>query len=87
MARMTPAEAAAVNVLVGYFVGQPSDPPREVVLALETLASRAHNRLQAGVAAVRQPRRAGHLGTFGARSVATTLRHLVALGGSASIGS
>jgi hypothetical protein len=49
MARMTPAEAAAVNVLVGYFVGQPSDPPREVVLALETLASRAHNRLQAGV--------------------------------------
>lgn len=49
MARMTPAEAAAVNVLVGYFVGQPSDPPREVVMALETLASRAHNRLQAGV--------------------------------------
>ena len=49
MARMTPAEAAAVNVLVGFFVGQPSDPPREVVLALETLASRAHNRLQAGV--------------------------------------
>ena len=49
MARTTPAEAAAVNVLVGYFVGQPSDAPREVVLALETLASRAHNGLQAGV--------------------------------------
>ena len=29
MARMTPAEAAAVNVLVGHFVSQPSDPPRE----------------------------------------------------------
>ena len=49
MARMTPAEAAAVNVLVGYFLGQATEPPREVVLALETLASRAHNRLQAGV--------------------------------------
>lgn len=49
MPRMTPGEAAAVNVLVGYFVGQTTDPPREVVLALETLASRAHNRLQAGV--------------------------------------
>ena len=41
MARMTPGEAAAVNVLVGFFVGQASDPPREVVLALETPASRA----------------------------------------------
>ena len=49
MARKIPAEAAAVNVLLGYFAGQPTDPPREVVLALEVLASRAHNRLQAGV--------------------------------------
>ena len=76
MARMTPAEAAAVNVLVGYFVGPPSDPPREVVLALETLASRTHNRLQAGVS-----------GELYARSVATTLRHLVAIAGAASIDS
>ena len=49
MARMTPREAAAVNVLFGYLAGKADDLPREVVLALETLASRAHNRLQAGV--------------------------------------
>ena len=38
----------AVNVLLGYMVGKEEQPPREVVLALETLASRAHNRLQTG---------------------------------------
>jgi hypothetical protein len=45
---MTPKEATAVNVLLGYLVGKGERPPREVVLALETLASRAHNRLQVG---------------------------------------
>lgn len=49
MARMTPQEAAAVNVLFGYLAGRADDLPREVVLALETLSSRAYNRLQAGV--------------------------------------
>jgi len=49
MARMTPAEATAVNILFGYLAGKGDQPPREVVLALETLASRAYNRLQAGV--------------------------------------
>ena len=49
MARMTPKEAAAVNVLFGYLAGREGQPPREVVLALETLASRAYNRLQGGV--------------------------------------
>jgi hypothetical protein len=48
MARMTPKEATAVNVLLGYMVGKEEQPPREVVRALETLASRAYNRLQAG---------------------------------------
>lgn len=48
MARMTPREATAVNVLLGYFVGRDELPPREVVRSLETLANRAHNRLQAG---------------------------------------
>lgn len=45
---MTPAEATAVNVLLGYMAGIEEQPPREVVRALEILASRAHNRLQAG---------------------------------------
>lgn len=49
MARMTPKEAAAVNVLFGYLAGKADDLPAEVVLALETLASRAYNRLQTGV--------------------------------------
>ena len=48
MARMTPAEATAVNVLLGYLAGKGDQLPREVVRALEILASRAHNRLQAG---------------------------------------
>jgi hypothetical protein len=43
---MTPAEATAVNVLASYLAGQ--ELPPEVVRALETLASRAHNRLQTG---------------------------------------
>jgi len=49
MARMTPREAAAVNVLFGYLAGRADDLPREVVLGLEKLASRGHNRLQSGV--------------------------------------
>ena len=49
MARMTPGEATAVNILSGYLAGKEDQPPHEVVLALETLASRAYNRLQAGV--------------------------------------
>ena len=48
MARMTPKEATAVNVLLGYLAGKEDQPPREVVLGLETLASRAYNRLQTG---------------------------------------
>ncbi|WP_207129568.1 hypothetical protein [Actinocatenispora comari] len=48
MARMTPAEATAVNVLVSYIAGLNNDPPAEIVHALETLANRAHNRLQTG---------------------------------------
>jgi len=49
MARMTPVEATAVNILFAYLAGKEDQPPRVVVLALETLASRAYNRLQAGV--------------------------------------
>ncbi|HEX8080912.1 MAG TPA: hypothetical protein VF557_11920 [Jatrophihabitans sp.] len=45
---MTPAEATAVNVLASYLAGAGQDLPIEVVRALETLASRAHNRLQTG---------------------------------------
>lgn len=48
MARMTPKEATAVNVLLGYLAGKDEQPQDEVVRSLETLASRAHNRLQAG---------------------------------------
>jgi hypothetical protein len=32
MARMTPKEATAVNVLLRYMAGKEDDPPREVVL-------------------------------------------------------
>jgi hypothetical protein len=49
MARMTSKEAATVNVLFGYLAGRADNLPHEVVRALETLASRAHNRLQVGV--------------------------------------
>lgn len=52
MARMTPAEATAVNVLFGYLAAQAPAPPAQVIRSLETLASRAHNRLQAGVSEV-----------------------------------
>ena len=45
---MTPQEATAVGVLLGYFAGRAELPPREIVLVLETLADRAHNRLQTG---------------------------------------
>jgi len=48
MARMTPQEGNAVNVLASYLVGRGDQLPVEVVRALETLASRAHNRLQTG---------------------------------------
>ena len=47
MARMTVGEANAVNIVLGYLSGQ-ADPPDMVIRALETLASRAHNRLQTG---------------------------------------
>ena len=33
---MTPKEATAVNVLLGYMVGKDEQPPKEVVLALLT---------------------------------------------------
>ena len=39
---------ASDSVLLGYLAGREDLPPREVVLGLEILASRAHNRLQAG---------------------------------------
>ncbi|HZC52497.1 MAG TPA: hypothetical protein VE441_08380 [Mycobacterium sp.] len=45
---MTPGEANAVNVLLGYLAGQEAELPAQVVHALEILASRAHNRIQAG---------------------------------------
>lgn len=48
MARMTPAEATAVNILCSYVAGQGGQIPDEVARALETLASRANNRLQTG---------------------------------------
>jgi hypothetical protein len=48
MARMTPAEATAVNVVISYLAGKDDPMPRQVADALETLASRAHNRLQTG---------------------------------------
>ena len=48
MARMTPGEANAVNVLLGYLAGQETELPAPVVHALEMLASRAHNRIQTG---------------------------------------
>jgi len=47
MARMTVGEANAVNIVLGYLSGQ-ADPPDMVVRAMETLANRAHYRLQTG---------------------------------------
>ena len=69
MARMTPQEATAVNILLGYFVGKEELPPREVVRALETLASRAHNRLQAGWDEVAVRRQWPHAYDDGAKTV------------------
>lgn len=48
MARMTPEEANAVNVLCSYIAGIGTPIPDQVARSLETLASRAHNRLQTG---------------------------------------
>jgi hypothetical protein len=48
-ARMTPKEAAAVNTLFGFLTGIDREIPSAVAQAMEVLASRAHNRLQAGV--------------------------------------
>ena len=49
MVRMTPAEAAAVNTLFGFLTGIDREIPAAVAPAMETLASRAHNRLQSGI--------------------------------------
>ena len=49
MARMTPKEATAVNTLFGFLVGIDEEIPPAIAEAMEVLASRAHNRLQAGV--------------------------------------
>jgi hypothetical protein len=48
MARMTPEEANAVNVVASYLAGAGVELPHEVARALETLANRAHNRIQTG---------------------------------------
>ena len=48
MARMTPEEANAVNVVASYLAGAHESIPDEVARALETLANRAHNRIQTG---------------------------------------
>jgi hypothetical protein len=48
MARMTPHEANAVNIICSYLAGRDDPMPRQVAGALELLASRAHNRLQTG---------------------------------------
>ena len=48
MARMTPEEATAVNVLCSYVAGLSQPIPDQVAKGLETLASRAHNRLHTG---------------------------------------
>lgn len=48
MARMTPAEANAVNIVCSYLAGLSDPIPAQVVDALETLANRAHNRIQTG---------------------------------------
>jgi hypothetical protein len=48
MARMTPEEATAVNVVASYLAGVHETIPDEVARAMETLASRAHNRIQTG---------------------------------------
>lgn len=44
---MTPGEANAVKVICSYLAAQDTVPD-SVAQALETLASRAHNRIQTG---------------------------------------
>jgi hypothetical protein len=44
---MTPGEANAVNVVCSYLAAQ-DGVPDSVAKALETLANRAHNRIQTG---------------------------------------
>jgi hypothetical protein len=48
MARVTPSEAAAVNITISYIAGKDPDPPAEVVRSLHILTSRAYSRLQGG---------------------------------------
>lgn len=48
MARMTPAEATAVNNVISYLVGTGNEIPDHVAQSLQILASRAYNRLQSG---------------------------------------
>jgi hypothetical protein len=48
VARMTPGEANAVNIIASYIAAQPESPPAQVARALEILANRAHNRIQTG---------------------------------------
>jgi hypothetical protein len=43
--RMTPKEATAVNVVIGYLAGKDDPMSRQVAVAFETLARRAHNGL------------------------------------------
>ena len=47
MARMTPGEANAVNVVCSFLAAH-DDVPDSVAQALEILASRAFNRIQTG---------------------------------------
>jgi hypothetical protein len=48
MARMTPAEANAVNVVCTYLSAKEEQLPPEVARSLAVLASRAYNRIQTG---------------------------------------
>jgi len=48
MAHLTPADAAAVNVLIDYIAGHDDDPPAEVVRSMLQLARGAHDHLQDG---------------------------------------
>jgi hypothetical protein len=47
MARMTPDEANTVNIIASYLAAK-GELPAGVAQALETLANRAHNRIQTG---------------------------------------
>ena len=48
MARMTEAEAVAVNTVIDYIAEQDRQPPAEVVRSLHLLASGASDRLEGG---------------------------------------